>query len=177
MCLRRLLTIFIPSLLGMVLSVGVSAQSGKIGYLDMQRLLDNAPQVVAARRQLESEFRSRDAQLKQEEARLAGLKDRDARESAMLPKAAADALKREIAALDRSIQRTRKKSSDELKARADEEVARHWPTINDAVIAHAREQGYDLVLRSPLPYANPRIDITEAVLERLRAQAAQKPSP
>lgn len=155
----------------------VGAQTGKVGYLDMQRLLDNAPQVVAARKQLESEFRAQDAQLKQEEARLAALKERESREAGMLPKAAADSLRREIAALDRSIQRTRKKSSDELKARADEEIARHWPAINDAVIAYAREQGYDLVLRSPIPYANPRIDITDAVLERLRAQAAKKPAP
>lgn len=171
--LRRIL----PSLLGMVLAGSALAQSGKIGYLDMQRLLDNAPQVVAARKQLESEFRARDQQLKQEEARLAGLKERDTRESAILPKAAADALKREITALERSIQRTRKKSADELKARADEEIAKHWPEINDAIIAFAREQGYDLILRSPIPYANPRIDITDAVLAKLRADAAKKPSP
>lgn len=167
----------LASLLATMLAGSAVAQTGKVGYLDMQRLLDNAPQVVASRKQLESEFRARDQQLKQEEARLAALKDRDTRESAVLPKAAADALKREIAALERSIQRTRKKSADELKARADEEIAKHWPEINDAVIAFAREQGYDLILRSPIPYANPRIDITDAVLARLRADAAKKPTP
>ncbi len=177
MRLRRLFIWFLSGLLGMGLAVSAQAQSGKVGYLDMQRLLDNAPQVVAARKQLESEFRARDQQLKQEETRLAALKERETREAAILPKAAADALRREIGALDRSIQRTRKKSSDELKARADEEIARHWPAINDAITAYAREQGYDVILRSPIPYANPRIDITEAVLERLRAKSDKKPAP
>ena len=80
MRLRRLYTWLLSSLLGLGLAVSAQAQSGKVGYLDMQRLLDNAPQVVAARKQLESEFRARDQQLKQEEARLAALKERETRE-------------------------------------------------------------------------------------------------
>jgi len=40
------------------------------------------------------------------------------------------------------------------------------------VIEYARAQGFDLIVPSPVVYASPRIDITDAVLERLR-----KPAP
>ena len=43
----------------------------RIGYVDMKRLLDNAPQVVAGREKLSKEFQPRDASLKADEKRLA----------------------------------------------------------------------------------------------------------
>jgi outer membrane protein len=143
----------------------------RIGYVDMKRLLDNAPQVVAGRQKLEREFAARDAALKTDEKRAADL--RQAREAT--PEAKADpAAQREIDALDRSIKRNRDALRAELKTRSDQELDRSWQEINNAVVEYARETGIDLVVPSPVVYANPRIDITDAVLERLRRDAAGK---
>ena len=100
------------------------AQSARIGYVDMKRLIDNAPQVVDTRRRLETEFNPRNKALESEQSRLAELEARDRRDSAILPKAAADSLKREIEALRKSIDRTRKRLAEEFKARGDEEFNR-----------------------------------------------------
>ena len=66
---------------------------------------------------------------------------------------------------------------NELKARSDQELDNSWREINDAVVAFAREQGYDLIVASPVVYAGPRVDITDKILDRLRRQSAKGATP
>lgn len=145
-----------------------ASASARVGYVDMKRLLDNAPQVISGRERLENEFAQRDTALKADEARLATLRERFERDGAVLTKDIADAQKREVDALERSIRRTREELRGELKTRSDQELDKSWQQINNAVVEYAREQGYDLIVPSPVVYASPRIDITDAVLERLK---------
>jgi outer membrane protein len=148
--------------------------NARVGYVDMKRLLDNAPQVVAGRQKLEREFQPRDTALKADEKRLADLRERQQREGATMAAADADTLKREIDALDRSIKRNRDAMRNDLKSRSDQELDKSWREINDAVVEFAREQGFDLIVPSPVVFASPRVDITDQVLERLRKQFRAK---
>ncbi|MBL8296810.1 MAG: OmpH family outer membrane protein [Rhodanobacteraceae bacterium] len=149
------------------------AQS-KLGYIDMKRLLDDAPQMQAGRERLRREFAARDIELKRDETRLAELKTDFERNGALLSKADADAKKRTIDALERSVKRLRDELRGELKTRSDQESNRSWGEINNTLIEYAREQGLDLVVTSPVAYADPRIDITDRILERLRRDFQSK---
>ena len=140
----------------------------RIGYVDMKRLLDNAPQVVTGRTRLEREFAARDAALQAEEKRAQELR---ARLASAAP-GDADALRREVDALDRSVKRKRDGLRNDLKTRSDQELDRSWREINEAVVEFAREQGYDLIVPSPVVYASPKADVTERILDRLRRQSA-----
>jgi outer membrane protein len=160
----------------LALSSVASAQTpnARVGYVDMKRLLDNAPQVVAGRQKLEREFQPRDTALKADEKRLADLRDKQQREGATIPAGDADAQKREIDALDRSIKRNREAMRNDLKSRSDQELDKSWREINDAVVEFAREQGFDLIVPSPVVFASPRVDITDQVLDRLKKQYRAK---
>ena len=136
----------------------------RVGYVDMKRLLDNAPQVLAANVALKKEFDARDAELRADETRLKDLDARLATGGVVDP----DSLRRQADALRRSVERTRQRLREELRTRSEQEIDRTWPLINDAVADYAREQGYDLVVHSPVVYVSGRIDITDAVLERMR---------
>jgi outer membrane protein len=153
------------------------APASKVGYVDYKRLLDNSPQMQESRTRLEREFASRDAALKADEKRLADLKTRYDRDNAIMAKADADALKRDIDTLDRSVKRTREDLRTELSTRAASERDRIWQQINDVVIEYARAQGFDLIVPSPVVYASARIDITDAVLDRLRHTPATAATP
>ena len=153
------------------------ATAPRVGYVDMKRLLDNAPQVVAGRRKLEREFAARDAALKADEQRASELRTRQRGAGASMAPADAGAQQREIDALDRSIKRNRDTLRTELKARSDQELDRSWREINDAVVEFAREQGFDLIVPSPVIYASPKVDITEQILDRLRRQPAKGSAP
>ena len=149
----------------------------RVGYVDMKRLLDNAPQVVAGRQKLQKEFSARDEALRADEARSAALHTRQTQDAATMTKNDAAALQREIDALDRSIKRHRDALRADLKTRSDQELDRSWREINDAVVQFAREKDYDLIVPSPVIYASPKVDITEQILDRLRRQAAAKNPP
>ncbi|MBA8884066.1 OmpH family outer membrane protein [Dokdonella fugitiva] len=171
---RRMLALLLVPLFALAGAASAQAPAPtRIGYVDMKRLLDNAPQVVAGRRKLEREFATRDAALKADEQRLAELH----RKQATLAKDEADALQREIDALDRSIKRSRDAMRAELKTRSDQELDRSWREINEAVVEFARDQGYDLIVPSPVVYASPRVDITDRILERLRREGARGATP
>jgi outer membrane protein len=163
----------------LALPLAVTAQTppatpARIGYVDMKRLLDNAPQVVAGRQKLEKEFAPRDTALKADEKRLADLRAHQQDAAATPSPADADAQKREIDALDRSIKRNRESMRTDLKSRSDQELDKSWREINDAVVEFAREQSYDLIVPSPVVFASPRVDVTDQVLERLRKQYRAK---
>ncbi|MEO7916425.1 MAG: OmpH family outer membrane protein [Dokdonella sp.] len=144
--------------------------AAKIGYVDMKRLLDSAPQMAEGRRQLEVEFAARDASLQADEKQLLERRTAYEREAATLTTAQADAQKREIDALDRAIKRNRDNLRGELKTRSDQVLDGSWREINNVVVEFARDQNYDLIVQSPVIYANPRVDVTESVLERLRKE-------
>jgi outer membrane protein len=154
-------------------SASAQLDAGRVAYVDTQRLLDNAPQILAARTRLQQEFDRRDSELKAEQARLAALDQRAQAEAATLAEPDLTALKRQADALRRSIERTQQRLREELNTRSDEEVDRVWPLISEVVAEYAREAGYDLVLQSPVVYASGRVDITERVLDRLKRDFAQ----
>ncbi|HET6603898.1 MAG TPA: OmpH family outer membrane protein [Xanthomonadaceae bacterium] len=147
----------------------------RIGYVDMQRLIDSAPQVAAARGRLTGEFASRDAELELQAQRLAAMQARIQREGDTLAAAELAQLREEAEALDRSIAHTRERLAAELSRRLDEELDRAWPLIEAAVAEYAREAGYDLILSSPVVYASGRVDVTDRVLDRMRRTAAESP--
>lgn len=168
------------ALLLALLPAWVFAQSaaGKIGYVDLKRLLDNAPQMIDSRARLQQEFAGRDSALKADETKLSGLQQKYDRDAAIMAKADAEALKRQIETLDRANKRTRETLRTDLNTRATAERDRVWAQINDSVIEYARAQGFDLIVPSPVVYASTRIDITDAVLDKLRqnkAAASTKP--
>lgn len=153
-------------------AVSAFAQQGaaKIGYVDMKRLLDNAPQLMAAQARLKAEFDIRDAELKADEARLAELQLKSKRAPDEETRAM---LNRQADALSRAIDRTKLRLRDELEIRRNEEIDALWPILNDAVAEYGREHGYDLILASPVVYVSGRIDVTDDVLALLRQQAAE----
>ncbi len=150
----------------------------RIAYVDMKRLLDNAPQVAAGRERLAREFRERDAQLKVQEAKLNELKARQQGEAPLSGTVSTTQLAREIATLERGIERLRGQLRSELGTRGAEELGRRWPEIQSVIVEYAREQKYDLVLQGPVLFAAASIDITDRVLERLRNAPRQTaPAP
>lgn len=165
---RLIIRLLLCASMGFLVSAAAEEKVTKIGYVDMKRLLDNAPQVVMGRQKLEHEFASQDIMLKADEAQLNQLRDQYSRNAAFMSKPETEALKNKIDALDRSIKRNHENLRSELKTRSDQELDKRWREISNAVVEFARDKGYDLIVPSPVVYASQRIDITDQVLEKLK---------
>lgn len=147
---------------------GLAHAQARIGYVDMKRLLDEAPQVAAGRSKLAREFEDRNDELKIKERRLESMEQRLMDESASLSEEQRINLEWEIRSLRREINTTRQQLSDDLNIRLNEELSQVDDEVEKAIRTIAREQGYDLVLSSPVEFASDRINLTDQVLQRLR---------
>ena len=147
----------------MLLAGAAVAQDIRIGYVDMKRLLDNAPQVIAGRAELDIEFRPINDALLEDEARLLQMEQELASATGLTREQGA-AREREIRNLNRSIERRREDLADELNFRRNQQIKELGEEIELAVETVARREGYDLVLSSPVAYASDAIDITDKVL-------------
>jgi outer membrane protein len=152
----------------MLLSLTAAAQELRVGYVNMKAVLDNAPQVVTGRDKLDLEFRPRNNVIEAEEARAEALESR--LQVGDLGMDERTRLEREVRELRRSINRQREDLRDELSFRRTEEVQQLESQINLAVQEIAESFGYDLILSSPVVYANPALDITDLILQRLQEE-------
>ena len=157
-------------LLGLALSATAGAQQLRIGYVDMKAVLDSAPQVIAGRSKLDQEFRARNDAIEMDELRAESLEMRiqqgDLNEDRQLQ------LERDLRELRRNVTRRKEDLRDELSFRRTEEVQRLEEEINVAVQEIAQRNGFDLIISSPVIYANPDLDITNLILEQLEVEYA-----
>ena len=157
-------------LLGLALSASAAAQQLRIGYVDMKQVLDSAPQVISGRAKLDQEFRSRNDAIEMDEMRAEAL-DLRLQQADMSPDSRIQT-EREVRELRRNVSRRKEDLRDELSFRRTEEVQRLEEQINIAVQEIAQRNGFDLIISSPVIYANPDLDITNLILEQLEVEFA-----
>ena len=161
---------FLPILLMlfMVVAAPATAQQLRVGYVDMKQVLDNAPQVLAGREKLDLEFRPRNETIEFQERQVQSMDDR--LQMGDLTGDARVRMDRELREMRRNVNRQREDLRDELSFRRTEEVQKLEDQINLAVQEIARNNGYDLILSSPVIYADPALDITQLILDQLRLE-------
>jgi len=164
--MKRFLTLLLT--LCVIFAGPANAQQLRVGYVDMKQVLDNAPQVLAGREKLDLEFRPRNETIEFQERQAQAMEDRlslgDLAEDARVR------LDRELREMRRNINRQKEDLRDELSFRRTEEVQKLEDQINQAVQEIARDSGYDLILSSPVIYADPALDITQLILDQLRLE-------
>lgn len=166
MSMRRFLPILL--LLLTFVATTATAQQLRVGYVDMKQVLDNAPQVLAGREKLDLEFRPRNETIEFQERQVQSMDDR--LQMGDLTEDARTRLDRELREMQRNVNRQKEDLRDELSFRRTEEVQKLEDQINQAVQQIARDNGYDLILSSPVIYVDPSLDITQQILDQLRLE-------
>lgn len=157
--------------LGLLLSgtTIASAQELKIGYVDTARVLKDAPQADQARKKLENEFAPRDEKIVTMQKQLKQLDERQNRDIAVMSDSSRRKLERDMIELKRDIKRAKEEFTEDFNLRRNEELTKLQRLISQMTVAVAKEDGYDLVLSDSVLYTSKRVDITDKILERLRA--------
>ena len=164
--MKRLLPILLMLLMGV--ASPATAQQLRVGYVDMKQVLDNAPQVLAGREKLDLEFRPRNETIEFQDRQAQAMDDR--LQLGDLTEDARTRLERELREMRRNVNRQKEDLRDELSFRRTEEVQKLEDQINLAVQEIARNNGYDLILSSPVLYADPALDITQLILDQLKLE-------
>ena len=163
--------VFWACVAGMALSSASSlalAQSTKIGFVDVGRLLEDSPQAVAARQKLQNQFAPRNKQLEQMHEEIAQLEKDLTKDGDVMSEERRAEAERDIQRRKRDFVRERDEVREDLAIARNEELGKLQEKINEVVKEIARADGFDLVFTQAVTlYASQRIDITERVLKKL----------
>ena len=161
-------------LCGLMVSQQASAEI-KIGYVDFQKLMAEAPQVKSTMQALQNEFGPRQRELVAMQNDLKARDEKLAKEGAIM--AEADRAKAEKTLRDQQREFSRKggEFQDDLSTRKNEEIGKVQRYLLDEIRTYSSAQGFDLVLGEGVFYNKPQLDITAQVLEVLKTKPATLP--
>ncbi len=142
----------------------------RIGYVNTAKVIDEAPQGVAALKKLETEFGPRDKELVTLQTKIRGLEEELQRNGTAMKGTERRDREREILALKRELKRATQEFREDYNLRRNEELAALQQIVRKAVVELARQEKYDLVLHDGTIYASEAVDITEKVLKKLGKQ-------
>ncbi|MBF4990527.1 OmpH family outer membrane protein [Methylophilus sp. QUAN] len=155
-------------LLGLLLCCGqVMAADFKVGYVQVDKLLQEAPQTAETGKKLEKEFSPRSLELDKLQKQIRDLESQLDHDRANIVEADRRQKERQLNNLRLEFQSKQRELREDINLRKNEELALLQERINKAVQTVSESEGYDLVAYSGVAYASKRIDITDKVLKLL----------
>jgi len=159
---------------GLVLVVGVFAApvvsaEVKVGFVNVAKVLELAPQAEAARNRIEKEFAPKDRELLQQQKDVRSLEDRLVKNAAVLSEAERQRNETEIRATKRELRRAQDEFREDLNLRRSQELSKLQQKVTEVIQVLAKAEKYDLIVSDGVIFAGERVDITDKILERLRA--------
>lgn len=146
------------------------AEELKIGFVNTQRVVRDAPAAVRAAKRLDQEFARRDKELKTMADDVQGREDFLRTKGQTLSDSERKQKERELADLGREFQRRRDQFADDLKARQIEENTALIEKANEAIRQIAHAEKFDIILQDAVSVSQ-RIDITDRVIKALSDEA------
>jgi outer membrane protein len=164
--LNKLLKFLLVS--GLSLSaMAVSAAELKVGYVQVDKILQEAPQTVESGKKLEREFSPRTQELERLQKQI---RDQEAaldKDGLTMSETERRNKERDVANNKLEFQRKQRELREDINLRKNEELSVLQDRINKAVTAVAEAEGYDLVVYSGVAFASKKVDITDKVLKSL----------
>lgn len=149
------------------LSANVGAAELKIGYVQVDKILQDAPQTAESGKKLEREFSPRSLELDKMQKQIRDIEAALDKEGVTLSETDRRNKERDASNLKIEFQRKQRELREDINLRKNEELSSLQDRINKAVQTVSETDGYDLVVYGGVAYASRKIDITDKVLKLL----------
>jgi outer membrane protein len=140
--------------------------TGKLGFVNTERILRDAQPAQRAQKKIEAEFQKRDQELAKIAEQLKRMQDDLDRNSVTMGEAQRRNREREFADLNRDFQRKQREFREDLNQRRNEELAQVVELANRVIRQIAEQEKFDIIFQDAV-FASPRIDITDKVIKAL----------
>jgi outer membrane protein len=142
--------------------------TGKMGFVNTERVLRDAVPAQRAQKKIEAEFQKRDQELAKIAEQLKRMQDDLDRNSVTMGEAQRRNREREFGDLNRDFQRKQREFREDLNQRRNEELAQVVELANRVIRQIAEQEKFDIIFQDAV-FASPRIDITDKVIKALEA--------
>jgi outer membrane protein len=138
----------------------------KIGFVNTEKLLREAPLSVAAQKKLEREFAARDQELQKLAKQARDLQTQLDKDGVTMSDSERKVKERDLGNLNRELQRQGREFREDLNLRRNEELGQIQERARKAIQDIARAEKFDLVVEQAV-YVDPKSDITDRVMKAL----------
>lgn len=145
----------------------VQAAELKVGYVQVDKILQEAPQTSESGKKLEREFSPRSQELDRMAKQIKDLEAALDKDSLTISEAERRNKERDVQNIKIEFQRKQRELREDINLRKNEELSVLQDRVNKAVQSVSEAEGYDLVVYSGVAYASKKIDITDKVLKIL----------
>jgi outer membrane protein len=147
----------------------LTAQSAelKVGYVQVDKILQEAPQTAESGKKLEREFSPRSQELDRMSKQIKDLEATLDKDGLTISEAERRNKERDVQNIKIEFQRKQRELREDINLRKNEELGALQDRVNKAVQTVSEAEGYDLVVYSGVAYASKKIDITDKVLKVL----------
>jgi len=146
-----------------------SAQSNlKIGFVNLNAIIQNAPQLTTINQQLRDEFAQRDSEFQSMQNDFNEKRDTFQRDAEVMAEAERQALTRELTQMQRDLERRAQELQEDLEIRQNELLGELQLEIVEKVQAYADLNDYDLIVTDAI-YVSEAVDISAAVYDAISA--------
>lgn len=155
---------------GLAFAAPGSAAEMKIGIVNVERVMKESAPAVRAQKKIEREFSARDQEIqkmiKQARDLQAGLE----KDAVTMSDTDRRNKERDLANLNRDLQRSQREFREDLNLRKNEETALILQRADKVIKGIAEADKFDLILQQEaVVFRSPRIDITDKVIKALEA--------
>ena len=158
--------ILICILLTLFSSVTLSAEL-KVGIVDVNKILKEAPQTISANKKLEKEFGPRTDKLKAKIQSLQIDEKKYQKELLTLSDDQKDKTEKSLQQRRIEIQRLERELREDMDIRRREEIGDIQEKINHTIDKIAADEKYDLILYNGIAFASENVDITSRIIKSL----------
>ena len=141
----------------------------KIGFVNVTRLLAEAPQAQAASAALENEFASRRRDLENQQRDLKTREEKLQKDGAVMAENERRNAEKALRDGQRELARKQNEFLEDLNVRRNEALGQLQRAVVQEIQTYAKSAGFDMVVADAL-YASPALDITGQVLTALQSR-------
>ena len=161
---------FKPLALSLILASACAAAptlaDTRIGFVNTERLLREAPLSVTAQKKLEREFAARDQELQKLAKQARDLQAQLDKDGVTMSDSERKTKETTLANLNRDLQRQGREFREDLNLRRNEELGQIQERARKAIQDIARAEKFDLIVEQAV-YVDPKSDITDRVMKAL----------
>lgn len=148
-------------------AAGTLAAELKVGYVQVEKILQEAPQTAESGKKLEKEFSPRTQELERMQKQIKDMEASLDKDALTMSESDRRNKERDVSNLKLEFQRKQRELREDINLRKNEELSSLQDRINKAVTSVAEAEGYDLVVYGGVAYASKKVDVTDKVLKSL----------
>jgi outer membrane protein len=139
----------------------------KIGIVDVNKILKEAPQTIAANKKLEKELKPRTEKLKTKVKSLQDDEKKYQKDALTLSDIEREKTEKNLQQRRIDIQRDERELREDMDLRRREEIGDLQEKINETIDTIAANEEFDLILYNGIAFASAKVDLTDQIIKSL----------